>query len=92
MTSYQVNFASHHTRDRHVGFLSIQCSAILENTTKCAITLISSCHNTKLQLSDKYNSTHSVEILNPVKKLFQRNGMFCCFSLYRAVRKGNQGS
>ena len=28
MTSYQVNFASHHTRDRHVGFLLFTRSGI----------------------------------------------------------------
>ena len=30
MTSYQANFASHHTRDRHVGFLFAR--TVLENT------------------------------------------------------------
>ena len=44
------NFASHHTRDCHIGFLSLlsHC-AVLENTMS-QIFLFSSYHNTKLQL------------------------------------------
>ena len=36
VTSYQANFASHPTRDRHVGFLLH--GRVLENTTKCLVT------------------------------------------------------
>ena len=37
MTSYQANFASHHTCARHVGFL-LACNGIEKNTTKCPVT------------------------------------------------------
>ena len=36
MTSYQANFASHPTRDRHVGFLLHD--RVYENTAKCLVT------------------------------------------------------
>ena len=36
VTSYQANFASHHTRNRHVSFRFTR--AVLENTTKCSVT------------------------------------------------------
>ena len=35
MTSYQANFASHPTRNRHVGFLLH--GQVYENTTKCLV-------------------------------------------------------
>ena len=36
VTLYQANFASHHTHDRHVGFLLAWNS--IKNTTKCPFT------------------------------------------------------
>ena len=61
VTSYQANFASHHTCDRHVGFLFTRSS--IEKYNKMCYFLVSSYHNTKLQLSEKNISTHSVETL-----------------------------
>ena len=31
------------------------------------------------------------EIVNSAMKLIKNNSLFCCFTLYRAVQKGNQG-
>ena len=56
VTLYQAKFASHHTRDRHVGVLIPQSG--LENTRKCPRTF-HFYHNTKLQLSDNNISTHA---------------------------------
>ena len=58
VTSYQVNFASHHTRDRHVGFLFTQ-SSIGKYNKISHYCLFRSYHNTKLQLSDK-NIAHTL--------------------------------
>ena len=52
VTSYQANFASHLTRDRHVGFLSPQ-SGIRKYNKMSQNFLFSSYHYTKLQQSDK---------------------------------------
>ena len=62
VTSYQANFASHHTCYRHVGFLFTQSGIGRYNKMSCYFLFISY-HNTKLQLSDKNISTHSVENL-----------------------------
>ena len=69
VTSYQANFASHLTRDRHLGFLSPQ-SGIGKYNQMSQNFLFSSYHYTKLQPSDKNISTHthSVEISNPIMK------------------------
>ena len=57
VTSYQANFASHPTRDRHVSFLFAYPGI---NTTKCSCYfLYSSYHKTKLGLSDKNIKTHT---------------------------------
>ena len=55
----QANFASHPTRDRHVGFLLR--GRVWENTTKCLVTFFfSSYHITILRQSDKnIKHTHS---------------------------------
>ena len=58
VTSYQANFASHHTRDRHVGFLSPQTGIGKYNKMSQNFLFISY-HNTKLQPSDKDISTHT---------------------------------
>ena len=69
VTSYQSNFASHHVRDRHVGFLFAR-SGIGKYKKISRYFLFSSYHNTKLQLSDKNinQHTYSVEILTPSTK------------------------
>ena len=54
--SYQVNFASHHTRNCLVGFLSEQ-DGIGKNIKMFLYFLCRSYHITKLQLSDKIIST-----------------------------------
>ena len=60
VTSYRANFASHHTRDHHVGFLFTceECEGV-GKSTKCHNFLFSSFHITKLQASDKNISTHT---------------------------------
>ena len=58
VTSYQANFASHHTRDRHVGFLTPQAGMGKYNKMSQNF-LFSSYHNTKLQPSDENISTHT---------------------------------
>ena len=57
VTSYQANFASHHTCDRHVGFLA-PLSGIEKHNKMSHNFSYSSYHNTELQLSDKNISTH----------------------------------
>ena len=58
VTSYQVNFASHHTRDRPVGFLSAHCGIWKYN--KMSRYFVSSLfHTTKLKLRDKNDTTHT---------------------------------
>ena len=58
VTSYQANFASHHTRGRHVGFL-FTWSGIEKYNKISRYFLSSSNHNSKLQPSDKNISTHT---------------------------------
>ena len=58
VTSYQANFASHHTRGGHVGFFFTQ-SGIGKYNKMSPYFLFSSYHITKLQLSDKNISTHA---------------------------------
>ena len=50
--SYQPNFASHHTRDRHVAFLCAR-RGIGKHNKMSRDVLFSPFHNNKLQLSDK---------------------------------------
>ena len=57
MTSYQVNFASHHTHDRHVGFLFAHDG--VEEHKLFRYFLFSSYYITKLQLRDKNISKHN---------------------------------
>ena len=52
LTSYQANFASHHTRDRHIGFLFTKSGIGKYNRMACYF-LFSSYHNVKFQLNDK---------------------------------------
>ena len=61
VTSYQANVASHHIRDRHVGFL-LAWHGIGKYNKMFRHHLFSLYHNTKLQQSDKkWNiSPHSV--------------------------------
>ena len=91
--SYQANFASHHTRDCHVGFLCTR-RYLLVNMTKCPITFLFSLYrNIKLQLSDNNIGlcAHcwNYRSFNEVNQRFKR---FCCFSLYHTIQKGKQGS
>ena len=58
VSSYQANFASHHTRDRHVCFLSAQ-DGIGKKQQKFHYFLFSSYHITELQLSDRNITTHT---------------------------------
>ena len=57
--SYQANFASHHTSDHHLGFLSAR-NGIGKCNKMAHYFLFSSYNNTKLQLSDKNISTHTL--------------------------------
>ena len=86
MTSYQADFASHRTFDRHVGFLSAWRGIIRKHKKMPQNFLFSSYHNTKLQLSDKNISTHAhsheIFILNPTK---QRGLLF--FSIPRNTKR-----
>ena len=58
VTSYQTNFASHHTRDRHVGFLSAWHG--IGNTTKWPVTFHLVHTTTPNYQSEKNISTHTV--------------------------------
>ena len=51
VTSYQANFATHDTRDHHVGFLTARDS-IRKHNKIFHYFLLSSYHIAKLQLSD----------------------------------------
>ena len=90
MTSYQANFASRHTRHRHVGFL-FTCERIGKSNKMFHYFLFSSYHITKLQPSDKNINTHTqmkFQILpwNKSKVL----AFFVIFSIPRCAT-GNQG-
>ena len=50
VTSFQANFASHHTRDRHVGFLSPQYGIQQHNKLMSKSFSFSSYQKTKLQV------------------------------------------
>ena len=58
VTSYQADFASHRTFDRYVGFFSVW-RGIQKHKKMPQNFLFSSYHDTKLQPSDKNNSTHT---------------------------------
>ena len=58
VTSYWANFASHRTRDRHVGFL-FACDGIGKGNKMLHYFLFSSYHITKLQPSDKNIRTYT---------------------------------
>ena len=58
VTSYQANFANPYTHDSLVGFLFFH-SGIGKHKKVSQDFSYSSYHNTKLQLSDKYISTHT---------------------------------
>ena len=90
VTSYQANFASHHTRNRHVGFL-FAGDGIGKHNKMFRYFLFSSYHITKLQLSDKNISTHNwlkIQILPWSKS--KSSSVFFFFSPYGAAQKGNQ--
>ena len=59
MKSYQANFASHHTRDRHVGFFFAP-DGIGKQNKMSYFFFLNLYHNTKLQLSDKNITTHTL--------------------------------
>ena len=87
VTSYQANFASHHTRDRHVGF-PFACEGIGKSNKIFHNFLFSSYHITKLEPRGKNIITHTWWKLQlfPWSKL-KVPSVFCCFSPYRAVKK-----
>ena len=60
MTAYQASFASHRTRDCHVGFLSPQCLVLETKQNDPELFYLVYIINTKLQLSDK-NNAHALE-------------------------------
>ena len=93
MTSYKANFASHRSRDRHVGFLLAWHGIEKHNKMSCSFYLV---HTTV----PNYNRVTRVlahtlggtfksfcEVNQKFKRFF-----FCCFSLYRAILKGNQAA
>ena len=90
MTSYQANFASHPTPDRHVGFLLH--GRVYQDTTKCLVAFyllhITMPNYDRVSIIPK----HSVEMSNLAIKWIKSNSRFCCFSPYRAIQKGNQGA
>ena len=91
VTSYQTNFASHHTRNLHVGFL-FTWSGIGKYKKMSRCFLFSSYHYTKLQLSDKNISTRTrVEILILLwsKSKFKRFWLF--FSIPRHTKRKPSG-
>ena len=58
VTSYQANFAGHHTRNHHVGFL-FTCDSIGKSNKMFHYFLFSSYHITRLQPNDKNISTYT---------------------------------
>ena len=90
--SYQANFASHHTHDRHVGFL-LACNGIGKHNKMSPYFLFNSYHNTKLKQSDKNISTHTLggnfKSFCEVNRKFQR---FLLFSSIPHHTKGNQAA
>ena len=86
VTSYQANFASHHTRDCHDGFLFTR-SGIGKCNKMSRYFLFNSYHNTKLQLSDEKISTHSFEILILSMKWIKSFKRFLVVFLYTASYK-----
>ena len=59
VTSYQANFASHHTCDRHVGFLLAWCSIGKYNRMSSYCLFSPTTIPCKLQQSDKNISAHT---------------------------------
>ena len=86
VTSYQANFASHHTRNRHIGFL-FTCKGIEKSNKTYHYYLLSSYHITKLQPSDKNINTHLHEISNPCMN--KSKVLLLFFSIPRCAN-GNQ--
>ena len=90
MTSYQANFASHHTRNRHVGFL-LAWYGIEKHSKMSQNFLFTSNYNTKLEQGDKNIRTHTLGgnfiSLCEVNQKFNRVLLF--FSILRPKRLSN---
>ena len=91
VTSYQANFASHHTGNHHVGFLFPQHGIGKYNKLSCYLLFYSSIPPYQIKTEhDKNINTHLGEILSPSMNEIESLSVFCCFSLYYIVQKGNQ--
>ena len=88
MTSYQANFASHHTRDRHVGFL-LALHGIGKHNKMSRYFLLSSYHISKLYRYGKNIRTHTGNFISfcEVNQKFMR--FFFFFSLCCTIQKEN---
>ena len=87
MTSYQADFASHRTFDRHVGFLFAWCG-IGKHKKMTRNYQLNSYHNTKITSSEKNKSTYSRLKLNFCHEGIQKKkgSLVFCFPQYHAVR------
>ena len=81
--SYRANFASHHTRDSHVGFLCTR-SGIGKYNKMSRYFLFSSYHNTKLQLSDKNTLGGNFNSFCEINQKFKH---FFIFSIPRYTKR-----
>ena len=91
VTAYQANFASHHTRDRHVGFLLAYHSNEKQNKMSITLYLV----YTKVPNYIRVIKILALTLGGNFKSLYEVNQKFkhfccCCFSLYCAIQKGNQ--
>ena len=83
-------FASHHTRNCHVGFL-LAWHGIGKYNKMFPYFLFSPYYNTKLQQHVKNISTHTRGNFESFCEVNQKIKRFVVvFSLYRAIQKGNQ--
>ena len=73
--------------------VSFPLSLVVENMKMSQNFSFSSYHNNKLQLHDKNISTQKVDNSNLSWIMIKpKIIVFCCFSPYHAVQKGNQGA
>ena len=88
--SYQANIASHHTRDRHVGFLSAYYS-IWEKQQNVPLLLIKFMPHCQITTDwQKYQQTHSFETSNHSMKWIESSSVFFLFFCIPCCTKENQ--
>ena len=91
MTSYLANFASHHTRDRHVGFLLAWNGIGKHNKMSClTFYLVHTSITTYNRVTRILVHTHGGNLKSFCE--IKSSCVFCCFSLYHVIQKRNQAA